>query len=175
MTDKAKVLTIAAVLVLLLMAMIVFQGTGMKALQQYNDTKTSHFSMSKCDITLNDDFVEQGTYADGDVVSRTVTAKNDGTADAYIRIKAVFEDSDIADKCLLNINTTDYTYSSSDNYYYLKTKLLIGATSPELFSTITLGTGLPVDFSPDMIIYIEAVQAAGFANYTDAWSAFSGE
>ena len=150
--------------------LLCFGLVGIEALQWHSQEKSATFSVASYDFQLLDDFVAQNNYAAGDVVSHSVSVQNTGTGGLYVRIKAVFESSDVESVCSLDLNTTDYVYE--DGYYYLTSVLEAGDISPALFNTITIASDavLADDFSPNMIVYAEVISQGNFADYSEAWA-----
>jgi hypothetical protein len=161
-----KVTVMVAAVVLLLMGTV-----GIKAMQYHSHSKEVAFSVAGYSFELLNDLVKQDSYAAGDVVSHSVAVKNTGSGGLYVRIKAVFESSDVENVCSIDLNTTDYVYS--DGYYYLVNPLTAGKTSPALFTTITIASDavLADGFRPNIIVYAEVVQRGSYNNYADAWAA----
>jgi hypothetical protein len=151
------------------MSLLIFGIIGIDALQWHTQSKEATFSVANHNFKLVNELVEQDTYAPGDVVSHSVAIKNTGSGSLYVRIKAVFESSDIDNVCTLDINTTDYVYE--DGFYYLTSSLPAGETSPALFNTITIASDATLEegFEPDMIIYAEVVSIGTSNNYREAW------
>lgn len=169
MTKKERIKKVAVMV--LALTLLAFGSMGIQAIQYHSHSKEVNFSVAGYSFELQDKFAAQAEYAAGDVVSHSVAVKNTGSGSLYVRIKAVFESSDIESVCSLDLNATDYVYE--DGYYYLIEPLTAGATSPELFTTIAIAgdATLTADFSPNMIIYAEVVQMGSHNNYADAWAA----
>ena len=167
--SKDKIFRIFSVIFAL--AVLLMSTVGMDALQYHTQSKEAIFSVASYSFELMDDFTAQDTYAAGDVVEHSVAVKNTGSGSLYVRIMAVFENSDVESVCTIDLNTTDYAYK--DGYYYLTSPLGAGLTSPALFNTITIASDatLADDFAPNMIIYAETVQIGNYDNYADAWAA----
>ncbi len=94
-------------------------------------------------------FPEEGVYIiPGDVVSKQVAIKNVCEHPFYLRVKIVYGiDSEVlpAEECFkLNINNTDWTLK--DGWYYYNKELLIGETTPFIFSNVEI-VGSKVDNS----------------------------
>ena len=107
----------------------------------------------------------------GTVIIKDVKVQNDGPNDCYVRIKALFTDSDMGSYCTVDWNTTDFAYNAEDGYYYYRAVLKNGEVTPSLFTTITVSSDLPEDevkaFS--VIVYAESYQSEGFENDQEAW------
>ena len=151
------------------MALLIFGIIGIDALQWHTQSKEATFSVANHNFKLLDEVEKQETYAPGDVIPHSVAIKNTGSGSLYVRIKAVFESSDIENVCSLDLNTTDYLYE--DGFYYLTSVLPAGETSPTLFTTVTISSDATLEegFAPDMIIYAEVVSIGTSNNYRDAW------
>ena len=169
---KDKTIKYIAIAVLIIM---LIGAAGIDAVQWFSDGRELNFTVSFTDFELIDDFNPQSLYTSGDVIRRSVSVKNTGTADFYVRIKAVFGSSDIEKACQVNWNEADYVYE--DGYYYLTTPVAPRDKSPVLFDTIKItdGPALGGDFVPNMIIYAEIIPVHGATQYQDAWAAIIAE
>ena len=123
------------------------------------------------DIEINEIFEPPVKLEPGISFTKDVSITNTGISDCYVRIKAVYTDSDMGDYCTLDIDTENFIYNEKDNFYYYKNVLKQGEKSPSLFTTVTLSEAIKAeeikDF--DILIYAESFQASGFDDYKDAW------
>lgn len=107
----------------------------------------------------------------GVTFSKDVKVKNIGLNDCYVRIKAVFTDSDMGDYCTLDFNDSEYEYNELDGYYYYKKILKKDEETSSLFTTVSLSNSIPEseikDF--DILVYTETYQSYGFDDYREAW------
>ena len=112
--------------------------------------------------------------------TKDVSVNNVGLSDCFVRVKAVFTDSDMEKYCTVDFNssedasdnTVDYWYNKEDGYYYLKEILESGERSASLFTKIKISEDIPAneikDF--DVLVYVESYQSEGFTDYKDAWT-----
>lgn len=111
----------------------------------------------------------------GTSFTKDVKVQNLGPSDAYIRVFAVFSDSEMEEYCTVDWNTTDFIYNETDGYWYYTKKLMAegnASITSSLFTTVTLSNEIPEDKIKDfeILIYAEGFQAEGFETYEDAWN-----
>ena len=121
-------------------------------------------------ISIIEEF-EPKTIEPGVVIHKKVNIKNDGPNTCYVRVRAVFSDSDIGTYAQVDWNEEDWVYDASDEYFYYKYALNKDDLSKPLMQTVQIGLDLPEDTikNVDLIIYAESYQAYGFSNYKEAW------
>lgn len=123
-------------------------------------------------VELIERFEPPAELVPGVTFTKDVKVKNVGQNDCYVRIKAVFTDSDMGDYCTLDFNMQEYEYSEEDGYYYYKKVLKKDEETTSLFTTVSLSRSIPKeqikDF--DILVYTETYQSHGFDDYKHAWA-----
>lgn len=94
-------------------------------------------------------FPEEGVYIiPGDIVSKEVTIENDCEHPFYLRVKIIYgvnsQELSTEDCFKLNINSEDWILH--DGWYYFKTEVNPGETTPHVFSHVEI-VGSKVDSS----------------------------
>jgi hypothetical protein len=122
-------------------------------------------------IEIVEDFDPPEEVKPGTVITKDVKINNLGPNDCYVRIRALFSNSDMAKYCTVNWNTTDFIYDAQNGYYYYPAVLTVGAVTPSLFTTITVSSDIPENEIKEfrVIVYAESYQSEGFATYQAAW------
>ena len=110
----------------------------------------------------------------GDSIVKKVRIKNTGPNDCYVRIMAVFSDSDVGKYTRLDWNLKDWIYNEQDGYYYYPHILANEDVTSWLFTTLSFDEDLPEEMIKDveLIIYAESFQSEGFSQYEQAWKHF---
>lgn len=167
MTKKRKILWIIGFIILILLISFPIVYSYLSDADKTNN----QFSVGGNKIELIEEFDPPEELLPGTTFTKDVKVKNIGENDCYIRIKAVFTNSDIGNYCTVDFNTTDYEYNSEDGYYYYKNKLNVGEVSSSLFTTVSISDEIPKfeiqDFN--ILVYAESIQYDGFTNYNDTW------
>ena len=132
------------------------------------DTKTNRITMGSVETEIEENFEPQKPDA-GDIIKKEVAVTNTGESKCYVRVKALFSDSDMAKVCTVDWNTTDWIYDSTDGYYYYKSALSSGTKTKNLCTAITIASTATNVKAFDFIVYAESYQAEGFSSYTEAW------
>ena len=124
-------------------------------------------------ITIDEEY-DPKPIVPGTVITKKVKIRNDGPNPCYVRLRAVFSDSDIGKYAEVDWNTTDWAYDSSDEYYYYKYNLNKDEETAYLLTTIRINEDLPKEHikNVDMIIYAESYQSYGFSDYQKAWAEY---
>ena len=139
------------------------------------DTAENKLTVGGNRIELIEDFQPPKELLPGTSFTKDVKVENVGPNDCYVRIKAVFTDSDMEKYCTVDFNTTDYVYNSEDGFYYYKEILKSGETTPSLFTTVSLSDSITAeeikDF--DILVYTESYQSEGFTDYASAWEYYA--
>ena len=147
----------------------------------YNDTheKENIFTVGGVRIDLIEEFEPPKELKADTTFKKDVSVKNVGENDCYVRIKAVFTDSDMGKYSSLDLdssedkndNSVHYWYNSEDGYHYLKNELKVGEQSPSLFTEVHVSKDIPAEEIKefDILIYTESFQSYGFDNYEEAW------
>ena len=125
-------------------------------------------------IELIEEFDPPKELVPGTSFTKDVMIQNVGPNKCYVRIKAVFNNSDIGDYCTLDWNTTDYVYNSEDGYYYYTKELDLNEITESLFTTVLISNDTPESVIQDfnIIVYAESIQSATFDDYEHAWSVY---
>ena len=136
------------------------------------DTAVNNVSVGGNRIELVEVFEPPAKLEPGVSFTKDVKVRNVGPNDCYVRIKAVFTDSDMGKYCTLDLNEQAYEYSQSDGYYYYKKSLKQGEETESLFTCVSLSDVIPEveikDF--DILVYTETYQSYGFSDYREAWA-----
>jgi hypothetical protein len=149
-----------------------------------------------------EEFVPPSKLTAGEPFTKDVKVQNLGPTACFIRVKAVFTDSDIGDLCEVDWNSNDFIYNPDDGFWYYPNVLEANELTPSLFTQVKVletvvrddgtGTDTKVTISVtsemlkdfDIIIYQEAYQAkyngsdyetdenGYFVSYLDAWSLY---
>ena len=164
---KKKIIAVIAGLTVLL-------AVGAAAVSAYltdAESVVNRTTVGGNNITIVEEYDPPEEVKPGTVIIKDVKVQNDGPNDCYVRIKALFTDSDMGSYCTVDWNTTDFAYNAEDGYYYYRAVLKNGEVTPSLFTTITVSSDLPEDevkaFS--VIVYAESYQSEGFENDQEAW------
>ena len=125
-------------------------------------------------IQISEEFEVPKEVKPGVSFKKDVKITNLGPSDCYIRVKAVFSNSDIGKYCEVDWNESDWIYHETDGYYYYKNPMGKGEWSTSLFTTITILETTPEvaikDF--EIIIYAESYQAGSYDSYIEAWEQY---
>lgn len=156
--------------VLIVLMMISIIG-GVYAYLTSNDTAKNTLVIGGVNTEVVEEFTPPEKLEPGTSFTKDVKVKNLGPSECYVRIKAVFTDSDMEKYCTVDFNTRDYVYNEDDGFYYYTEILRVGDITPSLFTTVSLSEEITEaeikDF--DILVYSEAYQSEGFDNYKDAW------
>ena len=97
--------------------------------------------------------------------------KNEGPNACYVRVRAVFSDSDVGQYVHVDWNTEDWIYNKEDEFYYFTSCVSEGEHSEYLFTTLKVDPMIPEHFKKDveLIVYAESYQADGYNHYQEAW------
>ena len=167
---KKKIFTIA--LVVALAAILIVGGT----MAFFTDTKTKDNTFTIGDVSIdllepNWDPTNTDNKYPGQTLAKDPQVKNDGTNDAFVRIKVEGLDAlktaglSAEDIALEGLDTANWTLK--DGYYYYNTKVAKDETTPALFTGIIIPADTNGDASHATInvkVTAEAVQADGIGN-----------
>lgn len=135
------------------------------------DTARNRITIGSNVIEIVEEFEPPKKLEPGITFKKDVKVTNTGTVNCYIRVMAVFANGDMGSYCTVNWNDDVWCYNEQDGYWYYPVRVAAGATTPSLFTTVTLSEDIPeaeiTDF--DIIIYAESYQSYGFDHYTEAW------
>ena len=104
-----------------------------------------------------------------------ICIKNTGNVDCYVRVKPFFSDSRLIDNINVDYNLTDFTFNTSDGYYYYNEILSPDRLTNLLCTTISINNNLNDVVLQDLDIYIlaEAVQTVQDKNMQTVWNYFN--
>lgn len=139
------------------------------------DVATNKMRIGGNHIQITEDFEPPKEVIPGVSFKKNVQIKNLGPSDCYVRVKAVFSDSDMGKYCEVDWNTTDWIYNEMNGYYYYNHSIVKGESSTSLFTTITIKEDTPETAIKDfeIIIYAESYQSEGFDTYIEAWEYYN--
>ena len=122
-------------------------------------------------IEVVEEFDPPDALVPGSTVTKTVRVRNSGHSECYVRIKAVFSDSDTGQFCSLDWNTANYVYRQEDGFYYYTGKVSPDGLTEYLFTTVSVSPEAPPEKLGrlSILVYAESCQSAGFAGYEEAW------
>jgi hypothetical protein len=152
---------------------------GLHAMLTDKDKANNDLVIGAVNTVIVEDFTPPPKLEAGKSFTKDVKVNNVGPTACFVRIKAVFTDSDMEKLCTVDWNTTDFIYNEQDGFWYYPHVLESNDGTPSLFTTVTVKTTIkqsqkqedgstvevdvPVteamlkDF--DIIIYQEAFQA----------------
>lgn len=138
------------------------------------DFASNKTTIGGSNITIDEKFDPPAEVHPGDVISKDVKIRNLGPSNCYVRVKAVFTNSDMGKYCTVDWNTTDWVYQQEDGYYYYKKALTKGETTTSLFTTISVDPKADEqEFGDlDVLVYAESYQQGNFKDYVSAWQEF---
>ena len=149
MIKKVKNKKYMIAIVVLLFAVVV--GTTY-ALFFSNTSLANLFSVGNFNVVTTETFTSPASWQPGQEISKTITATNNGNIQAAFRVKysEAWVDSNNSpisnvpnDAVSINfINNYDWSYNSSDGYYYYNWIIEPGDTTRSLISGITLNSSL---------------------------------
>ena len=149
MIKKVKNKKYMIAIVVLLFAVVV--GTTY-ALFFSNTSLANLFSVGNFNVVTTETFTSPASWQPGQEISKTITATNNGNIQAAFRVKysEAWVDSNNSpisnvpnDAVTINfINNYDWSYNSSDGYYYYNWIIEPGDTTRSLISGITLNSSL---------------------------------
>lgn len=163
--------------VLAVLVCLVLPGiNGINAYLADGKTTVNSLSVGSNKIEIEEEFTPPpiDEVKPGKVITKNVKICNTGSVSCYVRVKAVFTDSDMGKWCTVDWNTNDFVYHGSDGYYYYRWKLDPGQTTESLMTQITLSRDIPEaeikEFS--LIVYAESCQSGEYTDYEGAWEYF---
>ncbi len=148
-------------------------ATGIYAYFADADRMANAVGIGGCNVEIQEDFEPPQTLDKGGSFKKDVSVKNMGPGNCYVRVKAVFSNSDMEACCSVDWNTTDWVYDTAEDYYYYPVSLKEGESTDSLFTTVSWNDNLPDQIRDfDIIVYAEGYQAHPFENYQEAWEHF---
>ena len=165
-------------LILIICCTILFSLSVIGVIAYFTDiaSKTNTLTLGGNAIEIVEDFEPPEFIEAGISFKKDVQVKNTGLSDCYVRVKVVFTDSDMEKFCTFtDLNTTDWVYNSTDNWYYYTNELEQNELTSSLFTTVAISDTLEEyqikDF--DILVYAESFQSYDFDNYEDAWEEYA--
>ena len=121
-------------------------------------------------ISIDEEY-EPEPIEPGEKITKKVRIQNDGPNTCYVRVRAVFSDSDVGQYAAIDWNTTDWVYNKQDEFYYYVWPVTEGEKTSYLMTSVMFEENIPEYDVKDveLIVYAESYQADGFSNYTEAW------
>lgn len=167
---KKKIKWIIPIALLLISASIM----GIWAYLTSHDKATNKITYGGVTVKIEEVFEPPSLLEPGTSFTKDVKVKNLGPSDAYVRVFAVFSDSEMEEYCTVDWNTTDFVYNTEDGYWYYKHKLSAegdASITTSLFTTVTVSDEIPEDKIKDfeILVYAEGFQSEGFETYEEAW------
>lgn len=155
----------------LIIFLLIFSVVGITSYLSDADSIDNIFTIGGNRVELVEEFNPPDKLEPGISFQKDVKVKNSGPNACYVRVKAVFNNSDVGQYCEVDWNTKDWTYNAEDGYWYYKEPISRWEKTTSLFTTVKLADDIPSyaidDF--DMIIYGESYQSESFDAYEDAW------
>ncbi len=121
-----------------------------------------------------DEIFEPEPIMPDETIVKKVRIKNTGPNACYVRVMAVFSDSDLGKYTQVDWNLKDWIYNAQDGYYYYPSIIEHDESTSWLFTSLRFSEDLPQEMikDTDLIVYAESYQAEGFENYELAWKDF---
>ncbi len=170
MSIKVRKITVVKALLLIwgLIALLTVSITDINAYFTDADTAINEIIYGSVDTKIVEDYTPERPDP-GDEIKKVVSIQNVGKSDCYVRVKALFSDSDMEKVCTVDWNTTDWVYNSADGYYYYKGRIKNGESTTNLCTAVkVLPTATNIK-KFDIIVYAECCQAEPHSNYKEAW------
>lgn len=161
-----------AALMILLLGVTTVMSPSVNAYLADGDTVTNPFEVGGNRIEIIEEFTPPDELQPGSVITKTVRVKNIGHSPCYVRIKAVFSDSEVGQYCSLDWNLEDYEYDAEDGYYYYTRAIEPGETTGYLFSTVSVSEDAPQSALTEVsvLVYAESCGSGSAESYTAAWA-----
>ena len=134
------------------------------------DKVSNELSVGGNNISVDEEY-DSETIEPGERIPKKVRIQNDGPNDCYVRVRALFTDSDVGQYATIDWNTSDWIYNEEDEFYYYRSAVSAGDKTSYLMTYVQFHEDIP-EYSAkevELIIYAESYQADGFSSYTEAW------
>ena len=144
---------------------------GILAYLAYMDRAGNRFVVGGVNTEIVEEFKPPKVIMPGTVIPKDVKVKSHGPSACYVRVLAVFADSDMGQYCAVDWNTKDWVKQADGYYYYVK-PIAEGESTTSLFTQIKVKDDTPeaVIKDVDMIVYAESYQADGYSSWQEAWN-----
>ena len=164
---KRSVKNMAAVLVLVGCMLI----NGIYAYFTDNDTIINKITIGSVNTQIVEEFDPPVKIEPNTEFVKDVKVRNTGISDCYVRVRVLFSDNYIEKNCSINWNEENWTYKSSDGYWYYTRSLKAGEETESLFTKVSLSSDFNIDDISvfDIYVYHESYQSGGHADYEEAW------
>lgn len=140
------------------------------------DFDLNKFVYGAVEIEMISNYSMPDSVVPGSTIPNDIKVKNIGPNDCYVRVKAVFTDSNMEEICSVNWNTSDWEYNSADRYWYYKSILPVGETTSSLCTTVSVSSSAKADSIKEFEVlrYAEAYQTGSFIFFENQWRKFTG-
>ena len=159
-----------------MLVVVTLSVTGIYGLLSDKKTKVNEITVGGSNIETVERYEPPKKLEPGISFPKEVSILNHGPSNCFIRIKAVFTDSDMEKLCTIDYNTKDWIYDANDGYYYYKKALKKGEQTEKLFTTVTIKDTAKQDELKDfdILVYAESFQQGTFqeTEYEEAWDLF---
>lgn len=134
------------------------------------DAITNTFEIGGNRIRIVEEFQPE-TLEPGKIIVKKVRIQNDGPNACYVRVRVLFNDSDVGTYAHIDWNLTDWVYDAAEEYYYYTKSIHTDEVTTDLMTKIQIDSDIPEDMikSVDVIVYAESYQSDGFDDYLSAW------
>ncbi len=179
--NAGKAIAICCItLSLLLMLFGSFGVTG--AYLIHSEAKKNSLTVGETVTKLKEEYNPPAAVTPGTTFTKKPYMENQGNLACFVRMRVDFSDAkagmanNAGGFCTLNYNTTDWTYNSTDEYWYYNKILQPGESTyaNPLFTTATVSSAVSqtdiINF--DIMVYGEATQAGTLsaADYMTVWN-----
>ena len=125
------------------------------------DRAANTFTVADTKITVEEEFEPPKKLEPGVDFTKAPTVKNMGIIPCFVRMRADFSSLDAANFSeIRGLDTTNWIYNSTDDYYYYQHLLQPGDSTTALFTSIKIrndaSPAAMIDF--DISVYAESVQ-----------------
>lgn len=164
-------------IILVVLASIIF-GYGLFsicAIQYDTDKAIANYGVVNYQFQLHNEVEQRDEWNVGDTVRADVRVENTGSGSLCVRIKAIFANSAAEEACEMNVSNS-FEEGFEDTYFYYPVMLEPGEMTDNLFSYVKIKDDAVLEdgFTPEMIIYAEAISLSDYANPVYAWLAYDG-
>lgn len=162
------------VFIISLCLVLVASVIGVGAYLMDSEAADNAFTIGANEIRLIENFIPPKELKPGIEFEKLVRVQNTGSTTSWIRVMAVFTNSDMGDWCTIDWNDTDWVYDETDGYWYHKNPVEPNGYTANLFTKVKLSDDIPEviikDF--DIIVYAESYSTGGVSDYESAWTKY---